>query len=123
MPEKTSELRHRILIREVGEATWTEKFVVAEESPPGDLPTKGFPFRQMQAWVGGLYEAMPLGRGLVALCDEEGRLKQKKPNGVFYVRGEPLEIVGTIVIARVRGPDYVGLEEGDDELLREIELT
>ena len=77
----------------------------------------------MQAWVGGLYEAMPLGRGLVALCDEEGRLKQKKPNGVFYVRGEPLEIVGTIVIARVRGPDYVGLEEGDDELLREIELT
>lgn len=55
----------------------------------------------LQRTVGGYIEIVTLQRGLVVICDEEGRLKGKPHN--CTIRG--VEFVGEIVIAGQEGEE------------------
>ena len=110
----------RILKREPGTLRWVESYVDVDDPEPGDSRRAGFPYRQLQSWVGGLYQAFDLGKGLVAIGDEEGLPKDLPHNGFFFIHGTFRPLVGTIVIVRRRGHGLHGLRPGDESLLRQV---
>lgn len=71
---------------------------------PGEPPRSVWindTLENLQRTVGGYIEIVTLQRGLVVICDEEGRLKGKPHN--CTVRG--VEFVGDIVIAGQEGEE------------------
>ena len=91
------------------------KVIVKVPGQPGEL--REFPdeinekLRALQMAVGGWIEPVRLSEKLVAIVDEEGRLKQKRPN-VFG-------LLGTIVFCGLGEEDYNDLPQ-DDPLLLEV---
>lgn len=80
---------------------------------PGEPPRSVWisdTLENLQRTVGGYIEIVTLQRGLVVICDEEGRLKGKPHNctveGVDRVGGiivTGVEFVGDIIVAGVEG--------------------
>lgn len=71
---------------------------------PGELPRSVWisdTLENLQRTVGGCIETVTLQRGLVVICDEEGRLKGKPHN--CTVGG--VEFVGDIIVAGVEGEE------------------
>lgn len=91
------------------------KVIVKSPGQPGELLK--FPdepndkLKALQMAVGGWIEQVRLSEKLVAIVDEEGRLKQKRPN-VFG-------LLGTIVFCGLGGEDYTDVPQ-DDPLLLEV---
>lgn len=71
-----------------------------------------------QALVDGYIEPVPLGTGLMAIVDADGKLKGKEPNGDY--RGDVL--VGTVVIAGVKGTNLCDVPNWYVQLCRAKEL-
>lgn len=81
------------------------------DKPYGELIEIGNDLRSLQNFVGGRVEAFTTewrGKTAVVLCDEEGRLKRKKPNCTLY--GENLracvDFAGDILVVGVDGEDF-----------------
>lgn len=70
--------------------------------------------RSFQKAVGGYIETIPFGGSLVIVCDEEGRLKDKKPNPSFT------SICGDFLIVRERRDFFVSLTDRDIEILNRL---
>ena len=74
---------------------------------PGQAPfTKDIPnnLSALQAEVGGYIETVPVATGVVALVDEEGKLK-RKPATV-------LGLVGTVVLVGFSGAGFKDVPDG-----------
>ncbi len=121
--DKTTSVKARILVRKAGSRSWKERLVVAKGPSVKLQPCEGFSAEQMQGWVTGMFAAAPIGNGLVALVDEGGMLKQLMHNCIMRVHGRPTALLGTVVIVRDRDGAYVGLEPGDDDIVRAAEVT
>ena len=91
------------------------KVIVKSPGLPGEL--RDFPnetndkLKALQMAVGGWIEQVRLSDRLIAIVDEEGRLKQKRCN-VFG-------LLGTIVFCGLGEEDYTDLPQ-DDPLLLEV---
>jgi hypothetical protein len=68
--------------------------------------------RALQAEVGGYIETLPLGEGVIAVVNEEGKLEQLAPN--CLLRGDL--ILGPILLVGVRGEDFCSIPEGYEPL-------
>ena len=64
--------------------------------------------KELQTIVGGYIEIVGFNPGLLLICDEEGKLKGKKPN-IKY--GDSDYIAGTLIITAAQGEDLRGLTE------------
>lgn len=70
----------------------------------------------LQREVGGYIEAVTIADGLVLICDEEGKLKNKPANFAFC--GEVF--VGTVLLVGTDGEDFASLPECTEELIELI---
>lgn len=71
---------------------------------PGEMPYTAWmsdTLENLQRTVGGYIETVTIRRGLVVICDEEGRLKGYPHNCTI----DGIEFVGVIIIAGVSGDD------------------
>ena len=69
----------------------------------------------LQHIVGGYIEVVGLACGIVAICDEEGKLKGKKKNfGMTYDW-----LVGTIIFCSTKGEEFAGLTDRQAEMVKE----
>lgn len=93
----------KVAISEVGSDTVSVKEV------ENDLKT-------MQGIVEGYIEYISITERLGIICNEEGKLKNLKPNFVF--RGELY--VGNVILVALENGDIVSLNDEDLELLLEI---
>jgi hypothetical protein len=75
------------------------------ESPRRDMIRNTL--EDLQAFVGGYIEAVPVDDGVYAICDEEGRLKGKPMN--CYING--IDFFGDILICGVDGEDFGDLPD------------
>lgn len=69
----------------------------------------------LQLIVGGYIEVVQLGCDILAIVDEEGKLKGKEqnywlPNGDF--------LVGTIIFCSTKGEEFAGLSKAQATLIR-----
>jgi hypothetical protein len=71
----------------------------------------------LQLLVGGYLEQIPMAGGQVMLADEEGLLKQLRPNHRASVVARRA-IVGNAVLVRRRGADFVSVTDADLKRLR-----
>ncbi len=71
---------------------------------------------EVGGYVGGYIEAVTIADGLVLICDEEGKLKNKTPN--FSFAGDVF--VGTVLLAGTDGEDFATLPECTEELIELI---
>lgn len=73
----------------------------------------------LQALVGGLIEPVYLAEftqfGIILLANEEGLLAGLEPNANLF----PYFLVGNVVALSSSGEDFVGLDEGQVEFIRE----
>lgn len=69
----------------------------------------------LQYIVDGYIEAVQLGCGVVAICDEEGKLKGKKPN---YPLPNGDCLVGTVIFCSTKGEDFAGLTDEQAEVVK-----
>ena len=84
---------------------------------PGEMPYTAWmsdTLENLQRTVGGYIETVTLRRGLVVICDEEGRLKGYPHNCTI----DGIEFVGVIIIAGVDGDEITSLLFGNYELRR-----
>ena len=68
--------------------------------------------RALQAEVGGHIETFPLGQGVTAIVNEEGRLDELRPNCMF--RAELL--VGPVLLVGVEGDHFCSIPDGYEAL-------
>lgn len=64
--------------------------------------------------VGGLIEVVRLDiTGVTLFCDDEGKIKNKKPNFVLTdMFGKPMDVIfGTVILFRAEGEDCASLTE------------
>jgi len=85
--------------------------IIKEPRKPGELRYIPNTLEGLQEAVGGYIEVVRLSDTLLAIVDEEGRLKGKQ-NNVFG-------LVGTIVLCGEDGDEFTDLP-GDDPLLLEV---
>lgn len=87
--------------------------VIPENGSPysADIPNELQPIQDL---IGGYIEVVPLWRGVVALVDEEGKLKNRAPN--VWVEELNDWLCGTVIICGVDGEDFCDLPEGGVEL-------
>ena len=69
----------------------------------------------LQRIVGGYIEVVQLACGIIAICDEEGKLKGEEPN-YWLPNGDCL--VGTIIFCSTKGEEFSGLSEAQSTLIR-----
>lgn len=74
--------------------------------------------KSLQSEVGGYIEVYGHGllgnRGLVMILNEDGKMLGLKENLVLTADGKPYDIVvGDVLVAKVSGDDFTGLNEGD----------
>lgn len=69
----------------------------------------------LQLIVGGYIEVVQLGCDIIAICDEEGKLKDEEPN-YWLSNGDCL--VGTIIFCSKKGEEFAGLSEAQATLVR-----
>lgn len=68
----------------------------------------------MQKTVGGYIETVTLRNGMVLICDEEGRLKNKAPNVIVRATRTAEDICGTCFICKTAGEEFAGLGDEQD---------
>lgn len=73
----------------------------------------------LQAEVDGWIEALPIGESTMLICDEEGKLKDKKPTAFVMFNGITDIIVGDFFIVGVKGDDFVTATAKDIMACRE----
>ena len=88
---------------------------------PGCNPAEvkiGNTLSDLQRAVGGYIETVSLADGLILVCDEEGKLKDKPPNRILYANGrDPVDIiVGNFFVCRRTGEELSGIRPGDEDL-------
>lgn len=76
----------------------------------------GNTLESLQSEVGGSIEAVTIADGLVLICDEEGKLKNRTAN--FSFAGDVF--VGTVILAGTDGEDFATLPECTEELIELI---
>ena len=72
----------------------------------------------LQDLVGGLIEPIKVADNVVAICDEEGKLKGLEPNFFFGAIGDV--IVGPVIFAGERGDEFCSLADDDADLINRI---
>lgn len=77
---------------------------------PADIPNDLQPIQDL---IGGYIEVLPLWTGVVAIVDEEGKLKNRKPN--VWVEKFQDYLCGTVILCGVDGEDFCDLPEGGVE--------
>lgn len=65
----------------------------------------------MQKTVGGHIEVVTLRNGMVLVCDEEGRMKNKALNAMVRATDSLQDIVGTFFVCKVAGDEFDGLDD------------
>lgn len=84
---------------------------------PGRTP-RGFNIENdlevLQRIVGGYIEVVELGCGILAIVDEEGKLKRYKPN---YLLPNGDWLVGTIIFCTSKGEDFDSLSEDQADMV------
>lgn len=73
------------------------RIFIKEPEKNGYVSTVNDNYKDLQKIVGGYLESVPLhsSRKITLLCDEEGKLKNKKPN--LYFMNSNDTIVGTVI--------------------------
>lgn len=69
----------------------------------------------LQHIVGGYIEVVQLGCDIIAICDEEGKLKGKMDN-FWLPYGDCLD--GTIIFCSTKGEEFAGLSEDQADLVQ-----
>lgn len=76
-------------------------------------------FRAMQQLVGGLIECLNLPNGMILVFDEEGLLKEYKPNLQFDANRTVLmqnnQIRGDVFVTIAQGPDFRSLTKKEQQ--------
>lgn len=95
-----------------------EKISILVKEPKKDAYRKEIDntLESLQREVGGYIEAATIADGLVLICDEEGKLKNKPAN--FAFGGDVF--VGTVILAGSNDEDFASLPERTEELIELI---
>lgn len=87
-----------------------EPFILAAVKLPGRPAYFALMLNELEALqkqVGGYIEAVPIGTGLVAVCNEEGRLKGLEHN--CEING--IDFVGPVVFVEEAGEEFASLDK------------
>jgi hypothetical protein len=85
----------------------------------GTFPTIDNTGMGLHEAIGGYAETFPVPRlpaGLVAMCDEDGMRRQLAYNVYSPLLGQ--QIVGPVLIARSKAPEFVSLTDEDVDVLQ-----
>ncbi len=76
----------------------------------------------LQELVDGPIEAVTLyNTGLVALVNEEGRLRRMEPNGAFNISPwQDAILCGPVLVVRASVDDFVSVHDGDLEMVQQM---
>lgn len=75
--------------------------------------------KAFQCYIGGYIETVQLGKGLILIVNEEGKLLGMEPN-IFLIYGTDVEeIVGPILIVKDAGEEFGELTEEEANMVCE----
>ncbi|MBQ7886244.1 MAG: DUF3846 domain-containing protein [Clostridia bacterium] len=75
----------------------------------------------MQEQVGGHIEAVPLRSGLMAICNEDGKLEELPPVALILSPDGSVAydtLCGPVLVCRTKGSEFADIQPGDEERMR-----
>jgi hypothetical protein len=89
------------------------KVVVCRAGKKAAVEDIGTSLEAMQKVVGGYIERIPLTKGIVLICNEEGRIHDLPANRLVRLNGKPVGLMmyGDFFVCRERYAKFVGLSE------------
>ena len=87
------------------------KVLIKQPGKPYEFGEVENTLEAMQSIVGGYIQTVNLRCGLVLVCDEEGRWKNKTWNAVVKAHRGVQQIVGPFFVCKWTGPEFTGFEE------------
>lgn len=74
----------------------------------------------LQEQVGGCIETVPLRSGLMAICNEEGKLEELPPVALILSPDGSIAydaLCGPVLVCRTKGGEFIDIQSGDEERL------
>lgn len=77
--------------------------------------------KALQGYVGGQIQAIALTPEIVAICNEEGRLRQFPPNRAWVENSQVLDyFVGNVLCVRASGDEFASIHPEDVEAIESL---
>lgn len=92
------------------------KVIIKKPNQAAELGNIPNTLASLQKQVGGYIETVKVAEDVIAIVDEEGRMKGKEPNA--------LGLVGTIVFCGIKDDEFADIPQSNiDWLVNKIEMT